>query len=77
MEEILLEMMDKKIDVVCTGGASIRGTVIKVGRGVLQLKDDEDICIVAIDKIAVVWETSDDTHKAGFVNVKPPSVRSK
>ncbi len=37
--------------------------------GVLHLKDDEQLCYVAVDKIAVVWEArDDDQHRAGFVS---------
>ena len=46
----------------------MRGEVIKVGGGVLHLRDDEDRnCFVAIDKIIVLWEARDDEHRAGFV----------
>jgi hypothetical protein len=69
MEDILLDMIGKKIDLVCNGGASIRGTVLKASGGVLHLQGEESVCYVAIDKIAVVWGTADDPHRAGFLNV--------
>ena len=60
-------MVGKRIDVHC-GASSLRGEVIKVEDGVLQLKDDDDkTCYVAIDKIVVVWEAKDLDHRAGFV----------
>ncbi len=67
MEELLLGLIGNKIDIVCTGGSNIRGEVIKIGGGVLQLKDNDQHCYVSVDKIVVVWETSDDGHRAGFV----------
>lgn len=49
----------------------MRGDVIKVEGGVLHLRDSESkSCYIAIDKIIVVWEAKDDTHRAGFM---PPA----
>jgi len=46
----------------------MRGDVIKVEAGVLHLRDTESkSCYIAIDKIIVVWEAKDDTHRAGFM----------
>jgi hypothetical protein len=67
MEELLLGLIGNKIDIVCTGGANIRGEVIKIAGGVLQLKDNDQQCYISVDKIVVVWETGDDGHRAGFV----------
>lgn len=68
MQTLLARMIGKKIDVYCGGASSLRGEVIKVEDGVLQLKDsDEKICYVAVDKIMVVWEARDEEHRAGFV----------
>jgi len=68
MEDFLSKLIGKKIDVFCGGGSSLRGEVLKVERGVLQLRDDNDkSCYVAIDKIVVVWEAKDDEHRAGFL----------
>jgi len=61
-------MIGKKVDVLCSGASSLRGEVVKVEAGVLQLKDsDGKTCYVAIDKILVVWEARDEEHRAGFV----------
>lgn len=69
MTEFLSRMIGRKIDVFCGGASSLRGEVLKVEGGVLQLKDDDDMmCYVAIDKIAVVWEAKDSEHRAGFVS---------
>lgn len=55
MEQFLSGMIGKKIDVYCGGATSLRGQVMKVEEGVLHLKDNDDkMCFVAIDKIAVV-----------------------
>jgi hypothetical protein len=71
MQEFLSRMIGRKIDIFCGGASSLRGEVIKVEGGVLQLKDDDqEICYVAIDKIAVVWEAREDEHRAGFVSGK-------
>jgi hypothetical protein len=70
MQDFLSRMVGRKIDIFCGGASSLRGEVIKVEGGVLQLKDDNNMmCYVAIDKIAVVWEARDgDEHRAGFVS---------
>ena len=72
MENFLSRFNGKRIDVYCGGSASLRGDVIKVESGVLHLRDvDGKSCYIAIDKIVVVWEARDDTHRAGFM--PPPN----
>jgi hypothetical protein len=69
MQEFLSRMIGRKIDIFCGGASSLRGEVIKVEGGVLHLRDDDQLmCYVAIDKIAVVWEARDSEHRAGFVS---------
>ena len=69
MQDFLSKMIGKKIDLYCGGSASIRGEVIKVEGGVLQLKDaDDKTCYVAIEKITIVWDAPDEEHRAGFVS---------
>ena len=68
MEQLLLKMIGKRIDVFCGGASSLRGEVMKIEDGVLHLKDnDGKLCFVQIDKIHVVWDARDDDHRAGFV----------
>ena len=69
MQEFLSRMIGRRIDIFCGGASSLRGEVLKVEGGVLQLKDDEGLlCYVAIDKIAVVWEAREGEKRAGFVS---------
>jgi hypothetical protein len=69
MQELLSKMIGRKVDLYCGGASSLRGEVIKVGGGVLQLKDSANkLCYVAIDKIVVVWDARDAEHRAGFVS---------
>ena len=69
MKEFLSKMVGRKVDVFCCGAASLRGDVMKVEGGVLHLKDDEQqMCYVAIENIAIVWETREDEKRAGFVS---------
>ena len=69
MQELLSTMIGKKIDAFCGGASSVSGEVIKVDKGVLHLKDDNDqICYVAIDKVVAVWEKRDNDHHAGFMS---------
>ena len=68
MRELLSKLINKEVDVVCTGTSSLRGKVVKVEDAVLQLKDDEDnVCYVAIDKIIAVWEKRDRDRHPGFI----------
>ena len=72
MKEFLSKMVGRKVDVFCCGAASLRGEVVKVEGGVLHLKDEEQqMCYVAIEKIAVVWETREDEKRAGFISMPP------
>ena len=75
MQEFLSKMIGRKIDIFCTGAASVRGEIVKVEGGVLHIKDeDQGMGYVAIDKIAVIWDVrEDDAHRAGFV--PPPNNR--
>ena len=68
MEELLREMLGKKIDVTCGTNATFRGDVIDVKGGVLYLRDeDEKIAYVAVDKIAVIYECKDPHSRPGFI----------
>lgn len=68
MRELLSKMIGREVDVVCTGTSSLRGKIVKVEEGVVQLKDDDDnVCYVAIDKIIAVWERRDRDRHPGFV----------
>jgi hypothetical protein len=68
MEQLLTSMIGKRVDIYCGGASSLRGEVLKVAGGVVQVRDsDHKICYVALDKIMVVWEARDEEHRAGFV----------
>lgn len=69
MEELLTQLLGKKIDVTCGINAAFRGDVVDVKQGVLYLRDeDSKVAYVAIDKIAVIYECKDPQSKPGFVN---------
>lgn len=68
MEELLKQLMGKKIDVTCGTNAAFRGDVIDVKNSVLYLRDEDDkVAYVSIDKIAVVYEIKDQHSRPGFV----------
>ena len=74
MQQLLAQMIGKKVDVYCGGASSLRGEVLRVEDGVLHLRDsDSKTCYVAIDKIMVIWEARDEEHRAGFVPATPSS----
>lgn len=69
MEELLSKLVGHQIDVVCSGASSLRGECFKVRDGVLYLKDEDgEVCYVAIDKIAAVWEKKEKDRHTGFVS---------
>jgi len=69
MEELLTQLLGKKIDVTCGTNATFRGDVMDVKSGVLYLRDEADkVAYVAIDKIAVIYETNEHSTRPGFVN---------
>jgi hypothetical protein len=68
MEDLLRELLGKKIDVTCGTNAAFRGDVVDVKSGVLYLRDeDEKVAYVAVDKIAVVYECKDPHLRPGFL----------
>lgn len=68
MKELLSKLVDKEVDVVCTGTSSLRGKVVKIDGDVLHLRDDDDnVCYVAIDKIIAIWERRDKDRHPGFI----------
>lgn len=68
MEELIRNLIGKKIDVGCGTAAVIRGEVVNVQDGVLYLADeDKTPAYIAIDKIATVYECSEHAARPGFV----------
>lgn len=68
MEELLKQLLGKKIDVTCGTNAAFRGDVVDVKGGVLYLRDeDEKVAYVAVDKIAVVYEVTEHAMRPGFL----------
>jgi len=68
MEQLLSKLMGREIDVVCSGASSLRGECVKVEDGVLHLKDEDgEVCYVAIDRIAIVWEKKERDRQSGFI----------
>ena len=69
MEDLLKQLLGKKIDVTCGTNAAFRGDVIDVKNGVLYLRDEHDkVAYVAIDKVAVIYECDDHASRPGFVS---------
>ena len=68
MEELLKQLLGKKVDVTCGTNATFRGDVADVKSGVLYLRDEEgEVAYVAIDKIAVIYERKDQHIRPGFI----------
>ncbi len=68
MKDLLSTLIDKEVDLVCSGTTSLRGKIVKVDNDVVHLKDDDNnVCYVAIDKIIAVWEKRDKDRHPGFI----------
>jgi hypothetical protein len=68
MEELLRQLLGKKIDVTCGTNAAFRGDVVDVKTGVLYLRDEDgEVAYVAIDKIAVIYECKEHQPRPGFI----------
>lgn len=68
MEDLLRQLLGKKVDVTCGTNAAFRGDVVDVKSGVLYLRDEDgEVAYVSIDKIAVVYECKDPHKKPGFL----------
>ncbi len=68
MEELLKQLIGKKIDVRSGASSSFRGDLTEIKNGVLYLRgEDENAVYVPIDKIAVVCECDDSPSRPGFV----------
>ena len=68
MEEFLRKLMGKKIDISCGTNSVVRGDVIDVKDGLLQLRDEhERVAYVAIEKVAIIWEVKEHQTRPGFV----------
>lgn len=68
MENVLLALIGKKLDVVCMGAVAQRGENNGVSGGVLKLTDDEGkVVYIAIGAIVAVNEVSDATSRPGFI----------
>ena len=68
MNELLQQLIGKRIDLSVGTTAVYRGEVLKVTNGVLHLLDDEEKNLyVSVDKIATVMECSEMHSRPGFV----------
>jgi hypothetical protein len=68
MEELLKQLLGKKVDVTCGTNVAFRGDVMDVKKGVLYLRDEEgEVAYVAIDMIAVIYECKDPHLRPGFI----------
>ena len=68
MEEVLKDLVGKKIDVNCGTAAVYRGEAIAVKNGVLHLRNEDDRDVfISIDMIAAIFECKDFPSRPGFI----------
>jgi hypothetical protein len=69
MEELLTQMIGKKIALTCGTSSVIRGEAVAIGGGILSLKDkDGKTAYVSLERVAVVWEITENEGRAGFIS---------
>jgi len=49
MQEFLMKMKGRRIELLCVGAVRLCGEVLKAADGVLQFKDEDKTIFVAID----------------------------
>ncbi|MEO7674180.1 MAG: MM0924 family protein [Pyrinomonadaceae bacterium] len=68
MEDLLKELVGKKIDVNCGNAAIYRGEAIDVNNGVLHLRNEDDVIVfISIAKISAMFECKDLPSRPGFI----------
>lgn len=68
MEELLKELVGKKVDINCGTTAVYRGEAIDVKNGVLQLRNEDNTDVfISIEKIAAMYECKDFPLRPGFI----------
>ncbi len=69
MEELLKQLMGKKVDISCGTNATFSGEVVDIKGGILYLRDDEErVAYVSIERVAIVWEVREQQTRPGFVS---------
>jgi hypothetical protein len=68
MQEFLTSMIGKKVDIICSGAVGVRGEIVKIEGGYIQMQDEDKTCYIAVDKIAIVWEVKENESRAGFLS---------
>lgn len=68
MEELLKQLMGKKVDIACATNATFCGEVVDIKDGILYLRDEnERVAYIAVEKIAIIWEVKEPPSRPGFV----------
>ena len=68
MEQLLMKMVGREIDVNCGASQGFRGQVLSVSDGVLSFKDEYGETLhIAVEKIAAVAEVNDNHNRPGFI----------
>lgn len=68
MEELLKDLIGRKVDVSCGTAAVYQGDAISVKNGVLHLRNEDNTDLfISIDKIAAMSECKDLPSRPGFI----------
>lgn len=68
MEQIVQNLIGKKVDVCCGPTTAFRGDLVSLENGVATLKAENDATwYVAVDKIAAISEVNDSHSRPGFI----------
>ena len=68
MEELLKQLVGKKIDVNCGINIVFQGEALEVKDGVLHLRnEDQTVVFISVERIAALYECKDLPLRPGFI----------
>ena len=68
MNEILKELINKKVDINCGADALFSGEVLDVKESLVVIKDKDDRRVnISISKIVAITESSEPLSRPGFI----------
>ncbi|MGH9949838.1 MAG: MM0924 family protein [Pyrinomonadaceae bacterium] len=68
MEDKILELVGRNVDINCGTGAMFRGVIEKADKGIVAIKDEDgEIIYVVLKRIIAFTECSEPHIKPGFI----------
>lgn len=68
MEDLLMSLVGKRLDLICGSAQAIRGEVIGISDGVVSIRDEEGRTgFVKLERISAVFEVKESGSRPGFL----------